>query len=209
MTIYKLPSYALKTCTFNLNEGTRSAGVGGSTINVSRIYTPLLEVSIQTPRLSRTDRQLWKAWKLKLEGGIHLFRTYDASNARPLNYLDKSSPGAIDAGWNGQCNVTSIGLSGALGLSGLPEKYQLIAGDPIGLIQNGKYDYYIAVEDKTAIAGACTVTVRPFLRNPSFTAAAIAILWQPTATFVIDPESWNDEGDVEHTPISFTGTQRI
>ena len=210
MVVFNFPSHRIKVCTFRYLDGTVSAGVGGENINTSRIHDPKFKALIETPKLQNPDRQMWKAWKMKLHGGINLFKSYDTSNKIPLAYLDADDPNSISAGWDGTCNVSSIGLSGALGLSGLPANYQFKTGDPIGLEENGKYDYYVVVSDVTATgAGACTASVEPFLRNAIFTTAAIARIWQPFATFVIDPESWSDEGDIRPSPISFTGKQRI
>ena len=210
MAVFDLPSYRIKVCTFRYVDGTTSASVGGGDINVSKVLDPKFDVVVETPKLENSDRQMWKAWKMKLQGGINLFKAYDVSNENPLAYLSADDPTSISAGWDGTCNVSSIGLSGALGLSGLPANYQFKTGDPIGLEENGKYDYYVVVSDVAASgSGACTATVEPFLRNTIFTTAAIARIWQPFATFVIDPESWSDEGKDDLTPISFTGKQRI
>lgn len=213
MTVYALPYTNLTRCLFTPLESITRASVGrGLSINLFQTAETLWQVEIETIPLWRDlqPRADWRAFRSKLRGGLDLFSAWDVSKPTPLAYPSATSAASISGGWGGTATVTSLGASGALGLSGLPANYQLKAGDYIGLEQSGRYDLYEVATSVTANgSGVVTVTVRPHLRTTVFTTSATARLWRPVATFIIDPESWSESAEPGPTPISFRGVQRI
>lgn len=207
----ELPSYHVAECWFDLVENVAFAPSGkGNKINLSQVNDPIWQGSFETGLLQRDDQAIWSSWRKSLRGGLKTFIAYDVRRKTPRAYPAAKVPGDIFAGWDGLAGVTTIGLSGALGLSGLPASYQIKIGDRIGLVQSGHYGYYEAMEDATAnFSGAVTVNVNPFLHSGYFTTSAVARLWQPRCQFIIDPASWSEQGSVEITPVAFKGFQKL
>lgn len=213
MTVHALPYTNLVRCLFTPLESIGRASIGrGLSVNISETAERVWQVEIQTiplwPQLE--PRANWRAWRAKLRGGINLFSTWDVSKPTPLAYPTAAASTDISGAWDGTATVTALGASGALGLSGLPASYVLSAGDYIGLEEGGRYDLYEVATSVTANgSGAVTVSVIPHLRTTVFTTAAVARLWRPVATFIIDPGSWSEGNEVGPSPIFFSGIQRI
>lgn len=207
-----LPSASLIDCTFDLLDGTAmSASHRGAVLNMTRTADPTWRANISTRPLNWMDGQLWaewSAWKKSMQGGLKTFVAWDVNRPRPFAYPNAQSPADIGAGWNGTATVTSVGLSGQLGLSGLPSTYQAKIGDRVSLRQGDYYGYYEVLESVTASAGAATLTVTPFLQTV-FTTSAVARLWRPECRFVIDWRSWQESGSTERKPFSFEAYQRL
>jgi hypothetical protein len=139
---------------------------------------------------------------------LRQFVAYDVRKT-PRAYPTAKASTEISGAWDGTADVVSLGASGVLGLSSLPTNYQFKIGDRVGLEQNGRHGYYEVIEDATAISGSVSVTVTPFLHTGIFTSAAVCRVWRPLCKFIIDTTSWNEQGTVENTPVSFKGYQRI
>lgn len=210
MATFEIPNYRLAACTFSLVE---SVGVSrwrnGTGLGRTETADAIWRVDVSTVRLTHAQRAEWQSWKAKLRGGLDLFSLYDVTRKNPIAYPSATASTDIGSGWDGTATVTSVGASGALGLSGLPSSYVVTPGDYIALEQSGKIDFYQVTNGGTASAGAITATVRPFLRSGLFTTSAVARLWRPKATFAIEPGSWSDTGGVDPSPISFSGIQVI
>ena len=209
MSVFELPSYGLTQC---LVEPVESIGRhrfdNGAAIGLTETMETIVRCQVVTLPLTRLERAEWRAWRNKLRGGINQFRMYDFRQCAPHAYVGSTSPDDISSGWDGTANVTDLGLSGALGLSGVPEGVQISTDDWIGLEENGRYDVYAAIAPAVANASnEVTVTVSPFLRTGIFSTSAIARLWRPMPAFVI--ESFEDPPQHGRQPIAFTGTQRI
>lgn len=181
----------------------------GNVINISQVNDPVWNGVFVTGVLERDQHAIWSAWRKSLRTS-RTFLAYDVRKKTPLAYPNAVAPTDIAALWDGTCNVSSVGSSGALGLSALPlASYQFKAGDRIGLEENSKYGYYEVLEDVTASAFAATVTVAPFLHTTLFTTGAECRLWRPWCQFLFDQSSWSEQGTVEKTPVSFKGIQRL
>lgn len=190
-----------------------SPSAGGKTINLSQVNDPVWRLSLSTAIMQERDAAEWIAWKNSLRGGLRSFVASDSRRKAPLAYPTATAPADVSSGWGGTATVTSVGASGALGLSGLPTTYQFKAGDRIGLEQGSplRRGYYEVLEDVTASGGAATVTVAPFLHAGIFTTSATARIWRPTCELVIDWQSWTEaEGDIPtFASISFEAWQKI
>ncbi len=206
-----LPDYHLSECWHDLIDNVSIAPSGnGLVLNRSQFVDPIWQTTIVTGLLDIVKQAEWSAWKKSLGGGLRTFVAYDVRRQTPLAYPNAKAPTDIKAGWNGTATVTSVGLSGALGLSGLPENYKVTVGDRIGLEQSNHYGYYEIIESVTANgAGVATVTVTPFLHSSLFTTAAVARIWRPKCEFVIGQANYSESGTKEPSPISFTGTQKL
>lgn len=206
-----LPNYQLVQCTFTLQEPVASvASHGGTKLNLTQVSDPVWTLAVTTRSLRDEERRAWTVWKNQLRGGLRGFTAYDVTR-KPLAYPAAQSSTDIASGWDGTANVASVGLSGALGLSGLPANYQIKAGDRIGLESaEGHIGYHEANEDQTAsAAGEVTVSVSPLLYASLFTTGDTARLWLPVAKFIIDWQSWQEDTRGGPTPISFKAYQRV
>lgn len=185
----------------------------GLVINRSQVNDPVWRLSLSTAMMHQSDAAEWISWKNSLRGGLRTFVASDSRRPAPLAYPTATAPGDVSSGWSGAATVTSVGTSGALGLSGLPTAYQFKAGDRIGLEQGSplRRGYYEVLEDVTASGGAATVTVAPFLHTGIFTTSATARIWRPTCELVIDWQSWTEtEGDIPtFAAISFEAWQKL
>lgn len=199
----------MQECWMKYNENVVHSTSGkGLFINSTQIARPTWELNVTSGLLTLEKAAMWSAWRKSLRG-LKEFLAFDVRRAYPLFYPSARSPADISAGWSGTATVSSVGLSGVLGLTGLPAGYKIGAGDRIGLEQAGYYGYYEVVEDATANgSGAVTVTVAPLLHSV-FTTAAVARIWQAKAKFRLDWTSWSESGDKQPTPISFRGIQRL
>ncbi|TPK38703.1 hypothetical protein [Mesorhizobium sp. B2-5-3] len=207
-----LPDYQLTECTFDLMDNVSSSASGkGLQINLSQVVDPTWKATIQTRLRKPTEyasTAIWSAWKKSLRG-MKPFVAYDFGRPNPIAYLTAAASTDIAPAWNGTATVTSLGLSGALGLSGLPATYQAKVGDRVGLEEGGHYGYYEVLEDKTAVAGVATLTVAPFLHTTVFTTAAVARLWRPKCQFILDWNSWSAPATRDFGAISFNAYQRL
>lgn len=198
----------MSECWFDLVDNLAFSPSGkGSKINLSQVNDFLWKGVFKTPPLERDVAPLWQAWHKSLRGGSKLFIAYDVRRSVPYAYLTATAPGDISGGWNGTAAISALGLSGAISLTGLPATYQFKCGDRLGLEQNTNYGYYEIIEDATAVAGAVTITVSPFLHTGFFTTAAVCRVWRPWCQFIIG--DWAEQGTVENSPITFTGAQRL
>lgn len=205
-----LPTERLVECTFDLMDGVViSPSGGGKFLNRTQTTDPVWKLKAMTPPLTREDRAIWGAWKKSLQGGLKTFRTFDHTKPNPRAYPTATIPQQISGGWNGLTTVTSVGLSGALSLAGAPATYQAKVGDHVSLIEGGRYGLYEILEDATAVAGAITLNVTPFLHTDIFTTAAVGRLWRPEAIFVIDWQSWQEPTGLNPQAISFEAYQVI
>jgi hypothetical protein len=211
MAVYELPNYRLRSCTITPIESVgRSVSGNGTVIGLTETADTMFVCQIETAILPDDLRADWRAWRGKLRGGLDLFSAYDLAKATPLAYPSATASTDISGAWDGTAGVTTLGASGALTLDSLPASYVISAGDPIALEEGGQYAYHIATADATADgSGNVTVNVSPYLFTGIFTTSATARLWQPKATFVIDPSSWSESVQVDFTTISFSGMQRI
>jgi len=204
-----LPDYNLTRGTIRLVDPVASsASHAGAKLNLSRVADPAWIFEAETMQLWDAERRPWTAWKNSLRGGLRQFVAYDITR-KPLAYPSAQAAADISVGWDGTATVSNLGLSGELGLSGLPSTYQVSVGDRIGLEEGGAYGYYEVIEDAAAVAGAVTVTVAPLLHLSIFTNAAVARLWLPLAKFVLDWQSWSEETIGGPSSISFTAYQRV
>jgi len=211
MAIYEIPSYKLAGCTFRLSESVGRARIGsGTVVSLTETMDAVFRVDVLTIPLSPANRAAWLAWKAKLRGGLDLFSMYDVTKKNPLNYPTATASTDISGSWDGTADVTSLGASGAMGLASLPASYVISAGDYIALEEGSRYDLYQVSANVTANgSGVASVSVRPYIRTGIFTTSAVARLWRPKATFVIEPESWSESAGLVPSPISFSGIQRI
>lgn len=199
----------MQECWFELQDNVAFSPSGNNRINLSQVNDPAWSGMFLTGLLSRDDEPLWSTWRNSLRGGLGTFIAYDVRRRVPRAYPAANVPADIQSGWNGLAGVSSLGLSGALGLNGLPSGYQFKVGDRVGLEQSGRYGYYDVLEDVTASGTTATIAVSPFLHTSVFTTSAIARLWRPWCQFVIDNTSWSASGSVEASPVSFKGIQRL
>lgn len=209
MAVFDLPALDLIECTFSISEGTASTGFNrGMAFNVTQVADPMWRVMIETGLLDRADRQTWHAWKLSLKGGINRFRAFDMGQMAPLAYEGAQAPAEIASGWAGTAAVTSVGLSGALGLSGVPAGYQASVGDRVELSQGAYTALYEIIAPAVATSGgALALTVAPLLHRDTFTTAAVARLWRPRALFIMDHTSWSHQVVANPTSATFEGYQ--
>lgn len=196
--------------TFTLVDAVRSsASHTGSRINRTRTADPTWTLDFEMRPLSPEEKRPWTAWKNSLRGGLRLFIASDITRL-PGGYPNAKASQDVAAGWSGIATLSSLGASGLLGLSGLPAGYRLRVGDRIGIEQSGHYGYYEVDEDVNASGtGAASVTVSPFLHTRLFSVGALARLWLPKAKFVLDWQSWQDDGGGAPSPISFRATQQV
>lgn len=209
MAVIDLPSTRVVECTFSLDEGVAGAGYnGGKSFNLSEVRDKTWRVKVETAPLNRADRQVWNAWKLSLRGGMNRFRCFDISQMAPLAYEGAQTPQEIASGWAGTAAVTTLGLSGALTLGGVPAGYVAFIGDRVELSQGGFTALYEIIAPATATSGgALALSVAPFLHTSTFTTAAVARLWRPRALFIMDHTSWSHQVVADPTPATFEGYQ--
>lgn len=201
----------MSECWFDLPDATVLSPSGkGLVINVSQVSDPVWKGMFESGILSRDNQAIWSAWHKSLKGGINTFITFDVRRLRPRAYPNANAPGDISGAWDGTVAVSALGLSGALSLADVPPGYLFKIGDRVGLEQSSKYGYYEVLEDTTASGGGtATITVTPNLHTGVFTTSAVCRLWRPWCQFVIDPQSWVEQGGFEITPINFAGFQRL
>lgn len=201
----------MQECWFDIvdNVAFSPSGRNQTLINLSQVDDPVWRGTFLTPPLEHEERPVWSAWHKSLRGGLKFFVAYDVRHSRPRAYPSANASTDIQGGWNGTAVVSSV--SGAtLGLTGLPANYQFKAGDRVGLEQSGKYGYYEVLEDITANgSGVASITVAPFLHTGLFNTSAVCRVWRPLCQFVIDQNSWSEQGTKEIAPVSFNGFQRL
>lgn len=213
MALKEMHDYFFSECLFELNENAVASPSGrGLFINVTQTGDPAWQGTFVTGDLSFFDLAQWKAWKKSLRGGFVPFTAFDDRYPSPLMYPDTENPQDVFDGWDGTATVTSLGLSGLLSVSGLPEYYEAVPGDRVGLEQGDYRGYYEIVQGGTVgSAGTLQVSVLPFLHTTLFTTAAVARFWQPRCKFILNLDSWaeQDGGDPMFKKLSFQGWQML
>lgn len=206
----QLPDYHLTECWAEYQDNSVTASSGkGLFLNTTRIAKPSHKLYVVTGLLDVNGVARWSSWYKSLRS-TNSFLAQDVRRRFPLFYPGAKQPSDIAPGWSGLATVTSIGLSGLLGLSGLPANYKFHLDDRIGLEQNGHYGYYSVIEEVTASAGGVvTVNVAPLLHDRTFTTAAVARIWRPVAKYRLDWTTWKEPGEKEPGAISFTGVQKL
>ena len=200
------------SATLDLADNVTGSPSGGGKMNLTQVDDPLWRAVIRWGTLGPSGRGICSAWKNSLRGGLRSFIASDTRRRTPLAYPDATVPADISGAWGGTAVVTSLGLSGVLGLSGLPGSYKFSAGDRIGLEQSGRRGYYEVIEAVTANgSGVASVTVAPFLHTTIFTTAATARVWQPKAEFTIDWSAWREDeaDDPRYASVSFEAWQKL
>lgn len=202
----EVPFYHFEDCVFALQDNVASsASARGLVINRTRVFDRTWTLRAKTRPLDRVQRAKWSAWRNDL-GGLNDFLAYDVTLSAPLAYPAALTAADVGAGWDGTATVTSVGLSGLLGVAGLPASYRAMPGDRVGLEQGGYYGYYEVLDEGIAVAGALTLRVAPLLHGV-FTTAATARLWRPKCKFALAGKSWTEAGPVSPSPISFEAEQ--
>ena len=203
----ELYSYELAVCTFSLMDGVAlNRAANGRVISAVDQFDPWILGKFKTRRLMPAERRAWVAWKNSLQGGMKSFLAWDASRQYPITYPN-GVPEIIASTWDGEGTLSALAAR-QLTVGGAPTGFTLVPGDHVGLVEGGAYGVFDVTE--TAVAGASTMTISvdPFVPLTVFTTAATVVLFRPKARFVLDPDSWEDEGDIEFSPISFQGFQR-
>lgn len=204
----ELVSYdQLEALTFNVVSGDAiSRTSNGRAISSVDHYNPWIMAEFETGPLYPEHRRAWSAWKNSLRGAMKSFLAYDLSRQYPLAYPN-GIPSVIAGTWNGQGTTTVLSARSAT-ISGVPVGYVATPGDALGFVQAGHYSWHEVTEAGTANgSGVLVVSFDPYIPLQMFTVGATAVLWQPKAKFVLDPESWRERGDESRSPISFTGLQ--
>lgn len=203
-----LPAGKLLECSFDLLDPVSSvSSASGKKLNQTRTIDPMWQATIATSGLDRAQRAAWRAWRKSLRGGLNHFLAFDFARRAPLAHWAATSADDISGSWNGTASVTALGASGVLSLSDLPSGYTITADDPIGLVEDGQYGYFSALETVTEDAGAADIQVAPFEHFPVFSVAASVVLWRPMAKFSIDWSSWKMPEVDGLSSASFTARQ--
>lgn len=203
----ELPFYAFRKSTWKFVEGSAlNRTSNGRAISVVDQYNPFIMAEFATRALYPNERRQFSAWKNSLQGGLKSFLAYDQSRAFPIAYPG-GVPEIIATTWNGSGITTALSAR-SMQVSGVPSGYVASAGDHVGLVQDGHYTVHEITEGGTATVGeVLTVSFDPYVPLQMFSIGATAVLWRPKARFVLDPESWEDEGGIDFAPITFTGLQ--
>ncbi len=205
-----LPAGKLLECSFDLIDPIATvASSAGQKLNQTQIVDPIWRATIATSNLERADRAIWRAWRKSLRGGLNRFLAFDFARRAPIAFWSATSPADISAAWDGTATVDTLGAAGALTLSNLPNGYTISADDPIGLVENGTYGYFSALETVSEVAGVATVQVAPLEHFPAFTVAASAVLWRPQAMFSTNWDSWSLPEIDGNSAARFTAVQRL
>jgi hypothetical protein len=208
MAVYDLPPGILTECTFTLDDGTVHSASRGGLVTISQIYTPFWRARVQSAPLNQAGMQTWTSWKAKLKGGLNRFRAFDISRRTPLHYLAARAPGDIAPGWNGGATLTGLVNGRVATLSGMPPGYIASAGDRISFERGGSVDLVEITETAVASAqGVMTVEFEPNISPATFPNGTAAKLWQPTALFAIEWQSWQMTVTASASPVSFTAIQ--
>lgn len=178
----------------------------GKAVSAVDQYDPWFRAEFQTVPLAPQRRRVWSAWRNSLRGGMKSFLAYDAMRSFPLAY-PAGVPSIIAGTWNGSGITTALSARG-MTVEGVAAGYQASVGDHVGLVQDGKYSVHEIVEAAAADgSGDISIIFEPYVVLTMFSIGATAVFWRPKARFILDHETWEDDGDIEFTPISFVGLQ--
>lgn len=203
----EMPHIPKVESTFTLDEGTVvSRHDEGRRGTVSQIRDPIWSAHLQTQPLDLGGRAEWQAWKNTLRGGLRSFLAWDVSRYEPRAYPN-GVPEIIAGTWNGQGTVTSLATPGQIAASGTPAGFELMTGDRVGLIENGRYGYFDVSADATADGtGAITVEVEPLVSS-LFTTAAVIVFRRPRLLMQMINGSFSAPGTAGLVPVSFDAVQ--
>jgi hypothetical protein len=170
---------------------------------------PRWVMAMRTQRLGRVDAQKFSAFWNALKGGLNTFTMHHPERAYPLAYptgfdgMVKATSGAFD----GTAEVNALTTT-SLTLTGLPADFEVTQGDPVGLVESGKYGLYEAAADATGDAdGVLTVTVQPFIATTVFTTAATANFAKALGEFRGRANSLSNLRERARMPASFSARQ--
>jgi hypothetical protein len=171
---------------------------------------PRWHAALQFRAMDRADYQRAYAWWLSLQDGMRDFLLHDSGHARPILYrtgfdgLTRHGGGAFD----GTAGVAALAPS-TITIDSLPTSFGLVAGDYVGLVEDGAYGLHMVMEDATASAGEVTVAVQPFVKTGIFSSSATVNLERPQARFMPVAGSGQPSSALGLRPFEFKGIQRL
>jgi hypothetical protein len=182
--------------------------VGGDD-HVSVWGFPKWLLTVDTRKLNRAEYQVFSAFWNKLKGGLNSFTVSNPERPFPINYpggfdgMVKAVGGAFD----GTATANAIAAN-SITIQGLPADFALKAGDPLGLVEGGKFGYFELADDATANAsGIVTVVPEPFIPTNVFSTSAQANFAKALVEMRARPESLRAPRQRARMPVSFTAKQ--
>jgi hypothetical protein len=175
-----------------LRDLSRNTRRGGAVQIVDR-SAPRWQLDLTTGNLTADRVAEAESFVGSLRGGLHDFLYRDPRHVTPRTYggsfagIDRHGGGAFD----GTATVDAIAES-SITVSNLPSAFVLLAGDRIGLVEDGVYGLHVVLEDATATGGVVTLAVDPFITTGVFTTSASAHFLRPAVRMMVtqfDPPS--------------------
>ena len=179
------------------------------------IGPPLWAVDMQTVPLTEAQAGEWIGIIDSLRGGIENIKLWPPMRRFPLVYQSGWGTLQIAGGggaFTGQAALDAVGANNdTVTLSGLPDGFQLVAGDFLAFTYDtDKRALHKVVESAVANAsGVGTWTVEPFVR-PGWVATTAVDLEKPYCLMKIDPDSVSDPININRsTVLSFKALQTL
>lgn len=208
----ELPTYRATDTDFNLMNvdsfNTLSSGAGFAT----EIGAPYWDVSVSVHSMKNLEHGYWDGFFDKLRGQKKSFLMYDANRPTPIMYpnvvgMTKAGGGSF----NGSCNIVSFTDVRTVNVNGLPANFQMITGDYISFVQDGKYSLHRISDDCLGISGgSATFLFEPYVNNDIFDDTATLWVYHAKGEFLLKAGSTpNRARNVEAKPVSFAATSRV
>lgn len=181
----------------------------GGKVSVSQRGLPKWQLSIETHKMERAEFQKLSAWWNGQYGGMNNFTISHPERPFPLAYrngfggLEKATGGAFD----GTAAVNAL-VANSITVQGLPAGFELTQGDPVGLVESGKYGFYEVGQDVVANGdGIAVIVPQPMIWTTVFTVAAQVNFARALVEMKIDQNSFTGQRRRQRMPASFSARQ--
>lgn len=176
---------------------------------VSMRGIPKWRLAIETHKMERAEFQRLSAWWNGQYGGVNSFLISHPERPFPLAYrngfagMEKAAGGAFDG-----TGVVNALAANSITVQGLPADFMLTEGDPVGLVEGGKYGLYEVAANVTGnVSGIVTIVLQPFIPTLVFTSAAQVNFARALVEMRIIGDSFSGQRRRQRMPASFSAKQ--
>lgn len=204
MTLYDMPSLdQMRANDVSLKVSNAISRTRGGQVSVVNLASPVWRARYETYALDQFQFSAWRAWWLRLEGGLHTFKAYDFERLLPQSVVKGQS--TLPSSGQAAVNVSGSSLT----LSALPGGFILTEGDMVSFLVGGRMSLFSLTSSAVASgSGAATVQIHPAVRSGQ-SIGSLARISNAYCEMVPDPDSWSAGRSITPGAVSFSGVQAL
>jgi len=208
----ELPSYRATDTDFNLTNVDAYNALGSGSGFATEIAPPYWDASVSIHSMANLEQGYWDGFFDKLRGQKKSFLMYDANRPTPITYpnvVGMALP--LGGSFDGSGGIVSFTDVRTVNANGFPANFQLITGDYISFVENGKYSLHRVSDDALGDSnGAITIPFEPYVNTDIFDTSAVIWVYHAKGEFILKAGSAPSRArNVEMKPVSFAAVSRV